>query len=110
MPANIDRNVLFALKLWLSESLRIPLVFEELNEVILAVANPSTVAGKTLRWLGECLALHSQIAQDAAQAQSLSGRSSVQAECREWRQRMAMRCSGSASRPSRKHGANGPVR
>jgi DNA-binding transcriptional ArsR family regulator len=43
----------------------------------LAAASSSPVAGKTLRWLGECLALHPQVVEDAAQAQALSGRSSV---------------------------------
>ena len=75
----------------------------------LTAASPSTVAAKTLRWLGECLALHPQIVEDATQNQALSGRSSVQAECRQRRQRLAMRRSESVARPLRKRGANNPA-
>ena len=76
----------------------------------LAVANPSTVAAKTLRWLGECLTQQPQIVEDATQTQALSGRSRVQAECRQRRQRLAVRRSESVARPRRKRGANNATR
>ena len=76
----------------------------------LAVANPSTVAAKTLRWVRECLTQQPQIVEDATQAQALSGRSPVQAECRQRRQRLAMRRSESVARPRRKRGANNTTR
>ena len=44
------------------------------------------------------------------QAEAVSGRSSVQARCREWRQRVAMRWSEALARPPRKRGANSPAR
>ena len=76
----------------------------------LAAARPSTVAGRTLRWLGECLALQPQVVEDAAQARVLSGRSSVQAECCQRRQRLGLRCSETGARAPRKRGTNRPVR
>ncbi len=72
----------------------------------LAAASPSTVAGKTLRWLGECLAPHPQMAEDAEQAQALSDSSPVQAECCERRQRLAQRWSKGGARSPRKRGAS----
>lgn len=57
----------------------------------LAGGPPSTVVGKTLRWLGECLATHPQTAKDAKQARGLSSNSPVQAECCERRERRARR-------------------
>jgi DNA-binding IclR family transcriptional regulator len=73
----------------------------------LAAASPSTVAGRTLRWLGECLALHPQIVEDAKQARALSRNSRVQEECCEARQRRARRWSKSGARPPRKREATG---
>ncbi len=75
-----------------------------------AVVGPSTQAGKALRWVEESLAGHPQIAQDTAKAQALSTRSSVQAECRERKQRIPMRAFGSANRAPRKFGVTSPVR
>lgn len=72
----------------------------------LAVGSPSTVAGKTLRWLEECLAPHSQMAEDANQAQALSDSSPVQAECCERRQRLARRWSEGGAGSPRKRGAS----
>jgi ArsR family transcriptional regulator len=76
----------------------------------LAVARPSTVAGKTLRWLRECLARHPQIVQDTTQAQALYGHSLVQAECRKRRRLLARRWSEIVARSPRKRGANTPAR
>lgn len=67
----------------------------------LAAAGASTVADKTLRWLGECLALRPQIMEDAKRARGLADSSRVQAECREQRARRARRGSG---RRLRAHG------
>jgi DNA-binding transcriptional ArsR family regulator len=75
----------------------------------LAAASPSTVAGQTLRWLGECRALHRQVVQDAARIQGLSGRSAVQAECRERRKRLTMRRREIAGRRPRKRGTMRPA-
>jgi DNA-binding transcriptional ArsR family regulator len=57
----------------------------------LAGGSSSSVAGKTLRWLGECLALESQVAEDAKRARGLADSSRVQAECGERRARRARR-------------------
>jgi len=76
----------------------------------LAAARPSTDAGRTLRWLGECLARHPQVLADAAEARVLSGRSLVQAECCQRRQRLALRRSETDARPPRRWGAKRPAR
>ena len=76
----------------------------------LAAASPSTVAGKTLWWLRECLAPHPQIVEDATQARALSGSSPVQAECCERRDRLARRWSRSGAWAPRKRAANSAAR
>ena len=76
----------------------------------LAAAGASTVADKTLRWLGECLGLQPRIVEDAKQARALSGSSPVQAECCERRERVARRWSEMAERRGRKRRANRPAR
>ena len=76
----------------------------------LATARRSSVTGRTLRWLRECLARHPQIVLDTTQAQALYDRSSVQAECRERRRKMATRWSQITLRSLRMRGANTPTR
>ena len=61
----------------------------------LAKASRSTIQGKTLRWLEDCLATRPQILADAKEAEALSGCSMVQAECCERRDRLAWRWSRS---------------
>ena len=75
----------------------------------LAAAGRSSVAGKTLRWLRECLATHPRIVEDAKQARRLSSNSRVQGECCERRDRRR-RWSEIAGRGGRKRRANGPAR
>ena len=75
----------------------------------LAATGASTVADKTLRWLGECLGLQPRIVEDAKQARALSGSSPVQAECCERRERVARRWSEMAERRGRKRRANRPA-
>ncbi len=72
----------------------------------LAADRSSTVAGKTLRWLGQCLPPHPQMTEDAKQAQTLADSSPVQAECCERRQRLPQRWSRGGARSSRKRGAD----
>ena len=76
----------------------------------LAAGGRSTVVGRTLRWLGECLAPHPRIVEDAKQARGLSTNSRVQAECCERRERVARRWSEMAERRGRKRRANRPAR
>ena len=60
--------------------------------------------------LGECLALHPRIVEDAKQARGLSSNSRVQAECCERREQVAPRWSEMAERRGRKRRANRPAR
>lgn len=81
------------------------------------VAKPATNAGQTLRWLRECLGLHRQVVEDAGRVRKLSGRSAVQTDCQERRQRLTMRrrelvgCGqGSRTAPAQPADAGGHIR
>jgi len=65
---------------------------------------------EAIAWVGRSLSANPRIVEDARPARALSGRSPVQRECCERRQRLAGRRSKNVAWAPRKRGANRPAR